>query len=77
MRNLGTVEMAELLIALAQDSEAWAQDCNNTSEEAKQARIIAAEIQEVLVKRKKLDGLPGDQLESLLRWQWRTWGHGL
>ena len=31
MRNLVTVEMAELLIALAQDSEAWAQDCNNTS----------------------------------------------
>ena len=53
MRNLVTAEMAELLITLAQDSEAWAQDCNGTSEEAEQARIIAAEIRGALAPDKQ------------------------
>jgi len=54
MRNLVTVEMANLLIALARDSEAWAQDCNDTSEEAEQARAIAAEIKEALAEERRL-----------------------
>lgn len=54
MRNLITAEMAELLIALAQDSNLWAQDNNATSDEAEQAYAIAAEIQEVLEEEKRL-----------------------
>ena len=54
MRNLVTAEMVNLLIALAQDSEAWAQDNNETSAEAAQARIIAAEIREARGRKEDL-----------------------
>ena len=74
MRNLITAEMANLLISLAEDSELWAQDNNDTSEEAERARIIAAEIQEVLAKEKKLS-LSEDQAANSLKWSWRKRGH--
>ena len=71
MRNLVTAEIAELLITLAQDSEAWAQDCNATSEEAEQARAVAAEIQETLAEDERLR-----ILSKSWTWMYYPWREG-
>ena len=45
---LATPELAELLLVLARDSENWAQDNNDCSEEAVQAHDLAARIKDSL-----------------------------
>lgn len=73
MRRLVTTEMVNLLIALAQDSKAWAQDNNETSAEAAQVRIIAAEIREALAEHERLSILLKSRGSSSTRSRDRWW----